>query len=152
MGGGKVEAASPHLGRLSMKGTRKMNERKRGRKGMGGNAEKRRDREQYRCTKPIFKAVFLCRHGCPGTYYIDQAGLELTASCLPLPQNVGIKSMCHHAWFTKKILIFTLRWRDLVVLQFDNGDKVRSSGNVVEKPILLGIMLQPLLQLSTPFY
>ena len=29
--------------------------------------------------------VFLCSPGCPGTRSVDQAGLELTEICLPLP-------------------------------------------------------------------
>lgn len=35
MGGGKVEAASPHLGKLAVKGMRTMSEMKRSRKEMG---------------------------------------------------------------------------------------------------------------------
>jgi hypothetical protein len=31
--------------------------------------------------------------GCPGTYYIDQAGFELTEICL---QGAGIKGVCSH--------------------------------------------------------
>jgi hypothetical protein len=38
----------------------------------------------------------LCSPGCPGTCSIDQAGLELTEICLPLPLSAGIKGVCHH--------------------------------------------------------
>jgi hypothetical protein len=31
--------------------------------------------------------------GCPGTHFVEQAGLELT--CL---RSAGIKGVCHHAW------------------------------------------------------
>ena len=34
----------------------------------------------------------LCSPGCPGTYYIDQTGLEFTEISLPLPhQMLGLK-------------------------------------------------------------
>jgi hypothetical protein len=33
----------------------------------------------------FFKIGFLCSLGSPGTHSIDQAGLELTEICLPLP-------------------------------------------------------------------
>ena len=35
--------------------------------------------------------VFLCSSGCPGTHFVDQAGLELTET------NAGTKGMCHYA-------------------------------------------------------
>jgi hypothetical protein len=43
--------------------------------------------------------VSLCSPGCPGTHFIDQAGLKLTqkSACLSLP-SAGIKGVCHHAW------------------------------------------------------
>lgn len=31
----------------------------------------------------------------PGTRYIEQSGLELTVTCLPLLSRAGIKSVCH---------------------------------------------------------
>jgi hypothetical protein len=31
----------------------------------------------------------LCSLGCPGTYSVDQAGLELTEICLPLPPQLA---------------------------------------------------------------
>jgi hypothetical protein len=37
--------------------------------------------------------VSLYSSGCPGTHFVDQAGLELR-NRLPLP---GIKGVCHHA-------------------------------------------------------
>ena len=33
----------------------------------------------------FFKTRTLCSTGCPGTHYVDQAGLELTEIHLPLP-------------------------------------------------------------------
>jgi hypothetical protein len=41
--------------------------------------------------------VSLCSPDCPGTHFVDQAGLELRnppALCLP---NAGIKGVRHHA-------------------------------------------------------
>lgn len=35
-------------------------------------------------------SVFL--HGCPGTKYVDQADLELKATCLPLLPVLGLKA------------------------------------------------------------
>jgi hypothetical protein len=35
--------------------------------------------------------------GCPGTYYVDQAVIELSSAYLWLP-GAGIKGMCYHAW------------------------------------------------------
>jgi hypothetical protein len=41
--------------------------------------------------------VSLCSPGCPGTHFVDQAGLELrdppASLCLP---SSGIKGVCHH--------------------------------------------------------
>ena len=58
MGGGKVEAARPHLGRLAVKGMRKMSERKRERKEMGGM--QRKEELETKCTKTyLFDVGFL---------------------------------------------------------------------------------------------
>jgi hypothetical protein len=43
--------------------------------------------------------VSLCSPGCPGTHFVDQAGLKLrnlpaSASCLP---SAGIEGVCHQA-------------------------------------------------------
>jgi hypothetical protein len=32
----------------------------------------------------LFETEFLCNAGCPGTHFVDQAGLELTKISLPL--------------------------------------------------------------------
>jgi hypothetical protein len=41
--------------------------------------------------------VSLYSPGCPGTHFVDQAGLELrNIACLCLP-SAGIKGVCHHA-------------------------------------------------------
>jgi hypothetical protein len=44
--------------------------------------------------------VLLCSHmyyhSCPGTHYVDQAGLKLS-TCLYLP-SADIKGLYHHAW------------------------------------------------------
>lgn len=43
------------------------------------------------------KQVSPCSPSCPGSYFVDQAGLELR----DLPVSVsgtGIKGICHHAW------------------------------------------------------
>jgi hypothetical protein len=40
--------------------------------------------------------VSLYSPGCPGTHFVDQAGLELKSVCLCLP-SAGIKGMRHHA-------------------------------------------------------
>lgn len=40
--------------------------------------------------------VSLYSSGCPGTHSLDQAGLEPTEICRPLPPGCGIKSMHHH--------------------------------------------------------
>jgi hypothetical protein len=44
--------------------------------------------------------VSLCSSGCPGTHFVDQAGLELRnppASAPPSPPpSAGIKGVCHH--------------------------------------------------------
>jgi hypothetical protein len=41
--------------------------------------------------------VSLCSAGCPGTYFVDQAGLEeiRKSACLYLP-SAGIKGVRHH--------------------------------------------------------
>ncbi|GAB1296262.1 Phosphoinositide 3-kinase regulatory subunit 6 [Apodemus speciosus] len=50
-------------------------------------------------TQPIYfqlyrvKVVSLHSSGCPGTCYVDQADLELTEICLPLPPNAGTKGI-----------------------------------------------------------
>ena len=43
--------------------------------------------------------VSLCSPGCPGTHFVDQAGLEL---CLP---STGIKGVRHHARHGQHLLI-----------------------------------------------
>jgi hypothetical protein len=40
--------------------------------------------------------VSLCSPGCPGTHFVDQAGLELGNP--PASASAGIKGMHHHAW------------------------------------------------------
>jgi hypothetical protein len=37
---------------------------------------------------------------CPGTHYVDQAGLKLTEICLPLLLSARIKNMGHYTWLT----------------------------------------------------
>ena len=44
--------------------------------------------------------VSLYSPGCPGTHFVDQAGLELRN---PLA-SAGIKGMCHHARLVKVVL------------------------------------------------
>ena len=40
--------------------------------------------------------VSLCiRPSCPGTHFVDQAGLEHTEICLPQAPSAGIKGMSH---------------------------------------------------------
>lgn len=43
----------------------------------------------------------LCTPGCPGTLYVEQAGLKFTEICLPLSSSAGLKGMCYNAqlWF-----------------------------------------------------
>lgn len=37
------------------------------------------------CLFVLLSQVSLCSPGCPGTHSLDQAGLKLTKTCLPLP-------------------------------------------------------------------
>jgi hypothetical protein len=44
----------------------------------------------------FFETGFFCYSpGCPGTHFVDQAGLELKSACLCLP-SAGIKGVRHH--------------------------------------------------------
>lgn len=36
----------------------------------------------------------------PGTYFLDQAGLEITEIHLPFPLSARINFECYHAWYT----------------------------------------------------
>ena len=47
--------------------------------------------------------VSLYISGCPGTHYVDQAGLELTENHLFLPPECWIKSVCHKGLFCLEI-------------------------------------------------
>ena len=40
--------------------------------------------------------VSLCSPGCPGAYFVDQTGHELTEIRLGLLKTAEIKGMCHH--------------------------------------------------------
>ena len=40
--------------------------------------------------------VYMCSPGCPGTHFVDQAGLKIRN----LPASAGIKGMCHHTGHT----------------------------------------------------
>jgi hypothetical protein len=44
--------------------------------------------------------VSLCSPGCPGTHFVDKAGLKIHL-CLP---SAGTKGVCHHARLLLKIL------------------------------------------------
>jgi hypothetical protein len=49
--------------------------------------------------------VSLCSPGCPGTHFVDQAGLETQKSaCLCLP-SAGIKGVRHHAQVISGFLV-----------------------------------------------
>jgi hypothetical protein len=49
--------------------------------------------------------VSLYSSGCPGTHFVDQAGLELKKStCLCLP-SAAIKGVCHHARLAREVLL-----------------------------------------------
>jgi hypothetical protein len=56
-------------------------------------------RQIFKCLFVCLLAIFvfqdrvsLCSPGCPGAHFVDQAGLELTEICLPLPHRVlGLK-------------------------------------------------------------
>jgi hypothetical protein len=52
----------------------------------------------------IFMSGFLCSPGCPGTHFVDQAGLELTEICLPLSWSLGFKGVGHNCPANKYIL------------------------------------------------
>jgi hypothetical protein len=40
----------------------------------------------------FFKTGFLCRPGCPGTHFVDQAGLELRNPPASASQVLGLKA------------------------------------------------------------
>lgn len=44
----------------------------------------------------------LCSSGWLRTLYVDQASLELTETCLPLPPNAGTKGVHHCTWLESK--------------------------------------------------
>lgn len=53
--------------------------------------------------------VSLCSHDCPGTYYVDQAGLnskDFSSLCLSC---IGIKGVHHHAQL--KIQFFNISYK-----------------------------------------
>jgi hypothetical protein len=62
--------------------------------------------------------VSLCSPGCPGTHFVDQAGLELRNPPTSASQSAGIKGVHHHAHLFLPLLIaacFTV-WKSYVDL------------------------------------
>jgi hypothetical protein len=51
--------------------------------------------------------VSLYSPGCPGTHFVDQAGLELINPPASVP-SAGIKGVCHHARHHERL--FYLCW------------------------------------------
>jgi hypothetical protein len=50
------------------------------------------------CFLFVFRnGVSLCSLGCPGTHFVDQAGLELRNPPASVSQVLGLKGMHHHA-------------------------------------------------------
>jgi hypothetical protein len=46
----------------------------------------------------FFERGFLCSPGCPGTHFVDQAGLELTNPPASASQVLGLKVCATTAW------------------------------------------------------
>jgi hypothetical protein len=46
----------------------------------------------------VFKTGYLCSPGCPGTHFLDQAGLELRNPPASASQVLGLKVCATTAW------------------------------------------------------
>jgi hypothetical protein len=53
--------------------------------------------------------------GCPETHFVDQADLELTDICLPLPSECPVKRH-HHTWFEKSFFICNFSTYDYLII------------------------------------
>lgn len=51
----------------------------------------------------VWDRVSLYNPGFPQAHCIDQAGLELIETCLPLLGKQGIKGLCHHTWLLQHL-------------------------------------------------
>jgi hypothetical protein len=52
--------------------------------------------------------VSLCSSGCPGTHFVDQAGLELRNPPASASQVLGLKVCATTAWLRVPFLIFLI--------------------------------------------
>jgi hypothetical protein len=59
----------------------------------------------------FFRDRFLCSPGCPGTHFVDQAGLELRNIPASASQVLGLKVCATtHSYTLKKIVLGLERW------------------------------------------
>ena len=54
----------------------------------------------------VSEIKFLNPTHCPGTHFVDQAGLKHTKICLSLPPELWIKGMCHYCLALLLLLFF----------------------------------------------
>jgi hypothetical protein len=61
----------------------------------------------HSCLLAFWDWVSLCSPGCPGTHFVDQAGLELTEIRLPVSQILGLKLCTTNAWLSQLFKFLT---------------------------------------------